>query len=98
MVRMGDKLEKEKEEMNVLDAIFKEKTEKLAHVIQIQHKVGGEKVMMSEEDIEVDMPKGQKKVAISKRNYVVANKTSSRVIDKTTKVLEKAQKRREATY
>jgi hypothetical protein len=42
--------------------------------------------------------KGQKKVAIGKRNFVVADKTSSRIIDKTIKILEKTQNRREATY
>jgi hypothetical protein len=35
MVGVEDKLKKEKAEMSVLDAIFEEKTNKLAHVIQL---------------------------------------------------------------
>jgi hypothetical protein len=35
MEMVGDKLKKEKAEMSVLDAIFEEKTNKLAHVIQL---------------------------------------------------------------
>jgi hypothetical protein len=48
MVGVEDKLKKEKAEMSVLDAIFEEKTNKLAHVIQLQQKVEGEKMMMNE--------------------------------------------------
>jgi hypothetical protein len=33
LMRGNDKLEKEKEEMSMMDAIFEEKTEKLAHII-----------------------------------------------------------------
>jgi hypothetical protein len=60
--------------------------------------VEGEKMMMNEGGVEVGKIKGQKKVAIGKRNFVVADKTSSRIIDKTIKILEKTQNRREATY
>jgi hypothetical protein len=40
---VGDKLAKEKEEMNMIVALFEEKTKKLAPVIQTQYEVGGEK-------------------------------------------------------
>jgi hypothetical protein len=40
---VGDKLAKEKEEMNMIVALFEEKTKKLAPVIQTQYEIGGEK-------------------------------------------------------
>jgi septin family protein len=42
--------------------------------------------------------KGKKKITIGKRNFVVADKTSARIADETTNVLEKAQNRVEATF
>jgi hypothetical protein len=36
MVGVGDRLEREKEEMSGIDAIFEEKTKKMAHVIKLQ--------------------------------------------------------------
>jgi hypothetical protein len=52
VMKVGDKLEKEKEEMNMLDAIFDKKTEKLGHLIQIQQEEGGEEKVMSKELVE----------------------------------------------
>jgi hypothetical protein len=40
---------------------------------------------------------GQKKTTVCKRAFVVADKTSVRVVDKNSRVLEKAQGRVEAT-
>jgi hypothetical protein len=41
MVDLGDSLEKEKEEMRVIDSIFEEKTKKLDHVLNLQQHEGG---------------------------------------------------------
>jgi hypothetical protein len=38
----------------------------------------------------VDALKERKKIVIGKRNFVVADKTSARISDKATKILEKA--------
>jgi hypothetical protein len=98
VMKVGDKLEKEKEEMNMLDAIFDKKTKKLAHLIQIQQEEGGEEKVMSKELVEGVGWKERKKITIGKRNFVVADKISARIADETTNVLEKAQNRVEATF
>jgi hypothetical protein len=54
-------------------------------------------MMMNEGDAELGKLKEQRKAEASK-NFVVADKTSSRITDKTTRILEKARNRREATY
>jgi hypothetical protein len=63
---------------------------------------GGVRMIMNEGNVELgklehDNVKEQRKVEASK-NFIVADKTSCRVIDKTIKTMEKSQNRREATY
>jgi hypothetical protein len=91
-----EKLAKEREEMNLLDARFEEKTGKLAHIIHIKQDEVGEEGVGMKDSIEGVEQKGQKKAAVYKRDFVVAHKSSARVIDKTTRVLEKAHGRLEA--
>jgi hypothetical protein len=93
---VSDKLARE-EEMNMIDAIFEIKTKKPAHVIQIQHEAEGEGELLGKEMADIDEQKERKKVAIGKRTFVLADKTSARITDKTTKILEKAQNKMEYT-
>jgi hypothetical protein len=44
-------LENEKEEINMLDAICEEKTEKLAHIIQTHQVEGEEERLMNKESV-----------------------------------------------
>jgi hypothetical protein len=91
-------LENEKEEINMLDAICEEKTEKLAHIIQTHQVEGEEERLMNKESVGGRGGLERKKIAIGKRAFVVADKTSARISDKATNVLEKAQNKVEASF
>jgi hypothetical protein len=99
MVDVEDSLEREKEEMKLIDHLFEEKTKKLAHMINL--KPSGDSSIQS---------KVEKKAEIVKRNegrseganrgmkakgpkFILVEKSSAKTTDKDTKVMDKAQAR-----
>jgi hypothetical protein len=98
MLDYEESLEKEKEEMKRMDSIFEKKAEMFAHVIQLHNKdegtfnenEKGPERLASKKAREMEVW-GWKTKAARRAKFVIAEKSSIRVIDKEIKILDKGQ-------